>query len=99
MKKRIVSLVIALSLISAPMYAYSVGQGEFDPTGKTLEVAWDILAVRPLSYVGMAAAAIIYLPAALFTLLAGQEIEPVQDALLKKPYEYAVKRPLGQFDY
>jgi hypothetical protein len=98
MKKRVVSLIIALSLISAPAYVFSAEGGEFDRNGESVAIFWDVVAVRPVSYIAMAAGAIIYLPAALFTMIGGNEIEPIQDALLKGPYEYAVKRPLGQFD-
>ena len=98
MKKRIVSLIIALSLISAPVVVVSAEGGEFDRNGKSMAIIWDVLAVRPVSYIAIAVGAIIYVPAALFTMMGGNDIEPVQDALLKGPYDYAVKRPLGQFD-
>ncbi len=98
MKKRIVSLVIALSLLSAPVSVFSAESGEFDRNSRSLEIFWDVVAVRPVAYLAMAAAAILYVPAALITLSAGNDIEPVQEILLKEPYEYAVKRPIGQFD-
>lgn len=98
MKKRILSLVIALCLVSAPAYVFSEEGGEFDRNSKSVLIVWDVLAVRPVAYIAMAAAAIIYVPAALITEAAGNDIEPVKDVLLREPYEYAVKRPIGQFD-
>lgn len=98
-KKRIVSLFIALTLISAPpLVSASELIGEPDPHGDSVAIAWDVIVVRPVAYVAMAAAAIIYLPAALITLAGGNDIKPVQDALLKGPHDYAVKRPLGKFE-
>jgi hypothetical protein len=99
MKKKIVSLIIALILISAPTLV-SAGSliGDPDPGGESLAMAWDAIVVRPLAYIGLAGSAIIYLPAALFTAIGGNDIKPVQDALLTKPHYYAVKRPLGKFD-
>ena len=98
MKKRIVSLIIALSLISTPAYVFSAEGRELDGNEKSLAIIWDVFAVRPISYIAMAAGAIIYVPAALLTMMGDNDIEPIQDALLKGPYDYAVKRPLGQFD-
>ncbi len=98
MKKRVISLIIALSLISAPAYIVSAEGREFDGNEKSMAIIWDLLAVRPVSFIAMAAGAIIFVPAALITMIGGNEIEPIQDALLKGPYEYTIKRPLGQFE-
>ncbi len=98
MKKKIVSLAIALSLMSAPAYVFSAEIGEVDTNSRSMEILWDVIAVRPVAYLAMAAAAIVYVPAALVTLIGGNDIEPVQEILLKEPYEYAVKRPIGQFN-
>lgn len=98
MKKRTVSLLIAISLVSAPLVVHSAEESEFDRGDKSMKILWDVLAVRPVSYVAMLAGVIFYVPAALITMIGGNEIEPVQDALLKGPYDYAVKRPLGEFD-
>lgn len=98
MKKRIVSLVITLSLISAPFTPVFAEADEFDRNRKSMEMLWDVAIVRPLSVLAMAAAAIVYVPASLIQVIGGNDIEPVKEALLTEPYEYAVKRPVGQFD-
>ncbi len=102
MKKKVVTLIMALGLILTPTFVAKAESEEFarefDRSAEGELVVWDVVAVRPIAYAGMLAGAIIYLPAALFTLAGGNDIEPVQDALLKRPYDYAIKRPLGQFD-
>lgn len=90
--------MIVGSLTFTSTFVHAGETGVFDRNRKSVEIAWDVLIVRPASYIAMAAAAIIYVPAALITLGGRNDIEPVQDALLKEPYYYAVKRPLGQFD-
>ncbi len=102
MKKKVVALIMALGLILTPTFVAKAESEEFahefDRSAEGELVVWDVVVVRPMAYAGMLAGAIIYLPAALLALSAGKDIEPLQDALLKEPYDYAVERPFGQFD-
>ena len=98
MKKRVVSLIITLSLISAPAYVVSYEGGEPDRSEKSTAIIWDALAVRPISFIAMVAGAILFVPVAILTSMGGNDIESVQDTLIKEPWDYTMNRPWGQFD-
>jgi hypothetical protein len=99
MKIKCISLILALTLISVPALVRADSLiGEPDPHGDALAMGWDAIVVRPLSYIALAGSAIIFLPAALWTAIGGNDIKPVQDALITRPANYAIKRPLGQFN-
>ncbi len=96
-KKRALVLGLAAVLIASPMAANADSQtlaGEADD----LAMVWDLLVVRPVAIAAMAAGAILYVPAALLTDAGNNDIKPVEDALLKAPYRFAIERPLGRFD-
>jgi hypothetical protein len=102
MKKKAVSLVMALGLILTPTFVAKAESVEFargiDRNAERNLVVWDVAAVRPTAYAGILAGAIIYLSVAHLASVGGKDIKPLQDALLKEPYDYAVEWPFGQFD-
>ena len=85
--------------MSVPLYARAAGEGSPSvPDFETMAIMTDLIIARPASFVVMAVGAIAYLPASLFSVITRNDIQPLQDFLLKRPFEYWWKRPLGQFD-
>ena len=99
MKKAIVSLFLTLAFLSAPgaSFAQPGGKAPAAPVDATLLV-YDLLIVRPISLAAIVAGAALYIPAAALTLLAGKDPAPLAEPLLIQPYNFAIARPLGEFD-
>ncbi len=100
MKKSIVRFALAASLLAFHTGTFAAGlelgredMGESDAT----LIVVDLIAVRPLSYIALAAGAILSLPALLLQDMAGNDTEPIKKFLVTDPYNFAVKRPLGDF--
>ncbi len=86
MKKKAVSLIMALGLILTPTFVANAESEEFarefDRSAEGELVVWDVVAVRPIAYAGMLAGAIIYLPVALLASVGGKDIKPVHGELI-----------------
>ena len=97
MKKKVVALGLALSLLAAPMLVQA-GSHEIARETDDLAMIWDLLIIRPLSLVAMVAGAVIYVPAAMITEAGNNDLKPIKDTFLRAPYKYAIERPLGHFN-
>ena len=97
MKKKVVALGLALSLLASPMLVHA-GSHEIAKETDDLAMIWDLLIIRPLSLAAMVAGAIIYVPAALVTEAGNNDMKPIKDTFLRAPYKYAIERPLGHFN-
>ncbi|MDP7372079.1 MAG: hypothetical protein QF919_16645 [Nitrospinota bacterium] len=91
MKKRALVLGLAAILIASPMAANADSHTLAEETDD-LAIIWDLLVVRPVAIAAMAAGAILYVPAALLTNAGNNDIKPIDDALLKAPYRFAIER-------
>ncbi len=90
-KKRALVLGLAAILIASPMAANADSHTLAEETDD-LAIIWDLLVVRPVAIAAMAAGAILYVPAALLTNAGNNDIKPIDDALLKAPYRFAIER-------
>ncbi|MEK6710585.1 MAG: hypothetical protein AABZ64_08395 [Nitrospinota bacterium] len=95
---RLAALLLALAILAGPRPAWSAEAGKGIP-GHSDEGAMlvDLLLVRPLGLVGVVGGLVLYLPAALLQGIGGHSVEPVAEALVRKPIEFIFKRPLGEF--
>jgi len=96
MKKRLISSLLALALISIPPLSFA----EDDTTvsgDKTTDMVVDLVLIRPLGLATTIVGTALTIIALPFTLPSGSVNESAQ-AMIVKPAEYTFKRPLGQFD-
>ena len=101
MKKSFPCFALAASLLAfhtgALAAGVELGREDMIESDTTLIVV-DLVAVRPLSYLALAAGAILSLPALLLQDMAGNDTEPIKKFLVTDPYNFAVTRPLGDFN-
>jgi hypothetical protein len=102
MKKICIFFVIAGLLLATSPGVFAEPQTGLDTTLHAQEVdgfvvAIDVLLVRPLSVVALAGGAILFVPAWLFQTIGGNDITPVREALIEKPYWFLMQRPVGRF--
>jgi hypothetical protein len=100
MKKSLVCFALLASLLTFHTGALAAGveMGREDMIESDAAlILVDLVAVRPLSYIALAAGAILSLPALLLQDMAGNDTEPIKKFLVFDPYNFAVTRPLGDF--
>ena len=93
---RLAAALLALALLAGPPAAWGAeirGGATRPDEGAILA---DLLLMRPLGLVAVAAGLVLYLPAALIQSIGGNPVEPIADALVHKPADFTFKRPLGQ---
>ncbi|MBI3129071.1 MAG: hypothetical protein HYZ11_15805 [Candidatus Tectomicrobia bacterium] len=95
MKKMLLSLLVAVSLVSAPSLS-AAQPGDASPA-KAEDVAYDALIARPAAWFYLATGVTMYVPAAVVTFIAGRDTRLLTEELVNKRYRYAAERPWGRF--
>lgn len=102
MKKICIFFVIAGLLLATSPGVFAEPQTGLDTTINAQQVdgfvvAIDVILVRPVAALALVGGAILFVPAFLFQTLGGNEIAPVREALIEKPYWFLIQRPVGRF--
>ncbi|MBI3126732.1 MAG: hypothetical protein HYZ11_03915 [Candidatus Tectomicrobia bacterium] len=100
MLKTPAAALLAAILAAAPLAASAASpSGPASPYAPVDEgaVVVDLLLTRPFGLVAVAAGLVLYLPAALIQSIGGNPVEPIADALVRRPIAYTFERPLGHF--
>jgi len=90
MKMTISILLIALTMLALNSVAFAAPS-----TPSAGAVVVDLLVLRPLGFAGTVlggAAFVVSLPVTLAT----HKVEPVEEVLVGRPFDYTFERPLGQ---
>lgn len=88
MKKIVITLLIILTLMAASVPAFGSDKG--------LEIATDVLIVRPVSLVATVAGTALFIVALPFSLPSGS-VGTTAQALVATPFKYTFARPVGDF--
>ena len=97
MLKTLAAMLLAATLAAAPLAASAAEPASAYASVDEGAVIADLLLTRPLGLVAVAAGLVLYLPAALIQSIGGNPVEPVADALVRRPMAYTFERPLGHF--
>jgi hypothetical protein len=97
MLKQSMVLFLAAALIIIPFGSASLAQVEFEKEKPSAgAILYDVVAVRPLSFVAVGACAVLYVVAFPFALIGGNT-KATTKTLVAEPWKYALKRPVGVF--
>lgn len=92
--------LIVLALLTTPLAAWAAEQDSdvyiFRDQTSGVQMVGDALVVRPVSIVCLALSSVTYVVAIPFAALGGNAGEATQ-RMIKDPFIYAFKRPLGDF--
>jgi hypothetical protein len=88
MKKIVMALLIALTLMAASAPAFGSDKG--------LDIATDVLIVRPVSLAATVIGTALFIVALPFSLPSGS-VGTTAQALVATPYKYTFVRPVGDF--
>jgi len=86
--------IVALLVVSfaQPALAQNPSVKQIHPTGEAMTA--DLVLLRPVGLIGMAAGACVWVLSLPFSLL-GDNVGEATDELIKKPASYTFTRPLG----
>ncbi len=102
MKKICIFFVIAGLLLATSPGVFADPQTGLDTTINAQEVdgfvvAVDVVLVRPVAALALLGGAILFVPAWIFQTVGGNDIGPVKEALIERPYWFLIQRPVGRF--
>ena len=92
MKRKALAMFLALCMVlsAAPAFAGEPKDG--------MEVAADVLIVRPVSLVAAVVGTAVFIVALPFSIPSGS-VEKTGKLLVADPFKYTFARPVGDFDY
>lgn len=102
--RRAIALFAALCLLllSVPALAQDNGDTESPASSgqssvdNAFDIGFDILVLRPLGVVGLAAGAVLFVPAIIFSAPGGSEgVKDSLDIFIETPWRDLVERPIG----
>jgi hypothetical protein len=110
---RRIAAAVVIAVLIVPAAGYAEDEDKFEPPPPApapVEPHWydglrhntnvgvDLLIIRPLSAVSLAAGAALFVPAAILTAPNGTEsMKDAYDRFVREPGEYFYSRPLGDF--
>ena len=96
MKKTFLASALAMALVMGPLAAAAQEEDLTAPDPLALVV--DLVVIRPLATLAVVVGLILYVPASIIQQGGGNSLEPIKDVLIRRPHDYAFKRPLGQLN-
>ena len=93
MKRGFVFLMISFLLVCVNMPVFAQDYASEKPS--TTDIAWDVLWIRPLGFLGLALGEVAYVISLPVTIPL-QKKEEAKEILVDDPYNYYFHRPLGQ---
>jgi hypothetical protein len=98
--KRIVVCLLTAAFILTPLASSALAQDTeiylFSREPNGFEMASDLIFVRPFAIVGLAVSSVVWVLGWPFAKLGGNTQE-AKEQLIIAPYQYAFRRPLGEF--
>lgn len=98
MRGKPAAALLALLLAAAPLAAWGQEGAKAYARPDEGAILADLLLMRPLGLAAVAVGLVLYLPAALIQSIGGTPVEPLADALIRRPAEFTFKRPVGQIN-